>query len=61
MVRQAAAVEDSTVAFHYLFRLNLHALQKEMDKMNAAMDKLKHVDYHLDYRDGRKVTYITIH
>jgi hypothetical protein len=25
------------------------------------MDKLKHVDYHLDYRDGRKVTYITIH
>ena len=29
--------------------------------VEAAMDKLKHIDYHLDYRDGRKVTYITIH
>ncbi len=61
IVMLSEEVNDSTVAFHYYCRLNENALQKEMDKMNAAMDKLKHVDYHLDYRDGRKVTYITIH
>lgn len=61
VVMLSEEVYDSTVAFHYYCRLNENALQKEVDKMNAAMDKLKHVDYHLDYRDGRKVTYITIH
>ena len=61
VVMLSEEVNDSTVAFHYYCRLNENALQKEVDKMNAAMDKLKHVDYHLDYRDGRKVTYITIH
>lgn len=61
IVMLSEEVNDSTVAFHYYCRLNENALQKEVDKMNAAMDKLKHVDYHLDYRDGRKVTYITIH
>lgn len=61
IVMLSEEVNDSTVAFHYYCRLNENALQKELDKMNAAMDKLKHVDYHLDYRDGRKVTYITIH
>lgn len=61
IVMMSEEVNDSTVAFHYYCRLNENALQKEVDKMNAAMDKLKHVDYHLDYRDGRKVTYITIH
>lgn len=61
IVMLSEEVNDSTVAFHYYCRLNENALQKEVDKMNAAMDKLKHIDYHLDYRDGRKVTYITIH
>ena len=61
IVMLSEEVNDSTVVFHYYCRLNENALQKEVDKMNAAMDKLKHVDYHLDYRDGRKVTYITIH
>lgn len=61
IVMLSEEVNDSTVAFHYYCRLNENALQKEVDKLNAAMDKLKHVDYHLDYRDGRKVTYITIH
>ena len=61
IVMLSEEVNDSTVAFHYYCRLNENALQKEVDKMNAAMDKLKHVNYHLDYRDGRKVTYITIH
>ena len=61
IVMLSEEVNDSTVAFHYYCRLNENALQKEVDKMNAAMDKLRHVDYHLDYRDGRKVTYITIH
>lgn len=61
IVMLSEEVNDSTVAFHYYCRLNENALQKEVDKMNAAMDKLKQVDYHLDYRDGRKVTYITIH
>ena len=61
IVMLSEEVNDSTVAFHYYCRLNENALQKEVAKMNAAMDKLKHVDYHLDYRDGRKVTYITIH
>ena len=61
IVMLSEEVNDSTVAFHYYCRLNENTLQKEVDKMNAAMDKLKHVDYHLDYRDGRKVTYITIH
>ncbi len=61
IVMLSEEVNDSTVAFHYYCRLNENALQKEVDKMNAAMDKLRHTDYHLDYRDGRKVTYITIH
>lgn len=61
IVMLSEEVNDSTVAFHYYCRLNENALQKEVDKMNAALDKLKHTDYHLDYRDGRKVTYITIH
>ena len=61
IVMLSEEVNDSTVAFHYYCRLNENALQKEVDKITAAMDKLKHVDYHLDYRDGRKVTYITIH
>ena len=61
VVMLSEEVNDSTVAFHYYCRLSENALQKEVDKMNAAMDKLKHVDDHLDYRDGRKVTYITIH
>lgn len=61
IVMLSEEVNDSTLAFHYYCRLNENALQKEVDKMNAAMDKLKHIDYHLDYRDGRKVTYITIH
>lgn len=61
IVMLSEEVNDSIVAFHYYCRLNENALQKEVDKMNAALDKLRHTDYHLDYRDGRKVTYITIH
>lgn len=55
------AVNDSTIASHYYCRLRENPMQKELDRMNSRLDKLRNIDYRIDYRDGRKATYITIH
>ena len=54
-------VNDSTVEKHYYCRLRENPMQDELNKLTLTLDKLNHYNYRIDYRDGRKVTYITIH
>lgn len=54
-------VNDSTVAHRYYCRLRENPLQDEMKQMNDILEQIQRKHYRIDYRDGRKVTYITIH
>jgi len=52
-------VNDTTVEHHYYCRVRPNPLEQEQSGFLPILDKL--YDYNIEYRDGRKVTYITIH
>ena len=54
-------VNDTTVEHRIYCRLRENPMQDELNQMNSILDKLHHYNYRIEYRDGRKVTYITIH
>ena len=60
IIDEMEEVNDSTVAHRYYCRLRENPMQDELSQMNDVLDKLQRKNYRIDYRDGRKVTYITI-